>query len=380
MDMICVPREPDELRWAAIEPMKDVYRQAECILVVCRELAWLPSPSTPDEILVRIFRCKWMTRLWTLQEGALAQRLKFQFEDHPVDYNYLDDSMIAGLAGASRLSRLVGNRANRTLTGITGILTPKVSGRDEGQGAWSAFWTALRHRATPRRSDEAICASILLGNDPRPVLRASKEEKMKAFWREQKRIPSGILWVNGRRMTVDSLRWAPESLLDVRTWALSLPSGGPWTSRTDDGFVVQRVEGFWLRGLPHPDGENSLLEFGDKRTAASYYVYRMKNVGNAPWAQVREHWARVALLWREKPQPEAFSAGALISFQDFEDEVIRARWLVQVSVFPKAAASVVPILRERSEFVDGRIQHHAAPIVRSGSAGFIQSWRKWCTY
>ena len=75
----------------------------------------------------------------------------------------------------------------------------------------------------------------------------------------------------------------------------------------------------------------------------------MENVGDTPWAQIREHWGQVALLWRKKPHhPEAPSVGALVSFEDVEDETIRARWLLQVLVFPEVAATVEPILWERS--------------------------------
>ena len=378
IDTICVPRQPDELRWAAIEPMREVYHQAECVLVMCRELAWLKLPSLPEEILVRIFRSKWMTRLWTLQEGALAQRLAFQFEDHAIDYGYLYDRMVAGLVEGSTFSRLVGNRANLALTDITSIISSESYDQGEYRDAWSALWSALRHRCTSRRSDEAICASILLGSDLGPVLKAPNEIKMQVFWTEQNRVPSGVLWVNGPRLRIDSLRWAPASLLDVRTWALSLPSGGPLAIRTDDGLVIQGNEGFWLRDLPLPEGKNSALEFCDTRTAENYYVYRMENVENANWVDLHGHWAQVALVWREKPKPEAFSAGALVSCHGVENETIYARWLLQVSVFTKNFADLTSILRERSEFLDGRIQHTAAPIVNSRSVEFIQPKQRWC--
>lgn len=381
IDTICVPRQPNELRWAAIEPMKDVYQQAECVLVVCRELAWLPLPRLPEEILVRIFRSKWMTRLWTLQEGALAQRLAFQFEDHAIDYGYLDDCMLGALVEQTQASRLVGNRANLALTGITNVVNP---GRDgeayDDQRAWSALWTALRHRSTSRRSDEAICASILLGSDLGAVLAAANEDKMRVFWSTQDHVPSGVLWVNGPRMSVNPLHWAPASLLDVRTWALSFPTGGPWAQRTDEGLIVQGLEGFWLRDVGLPTGKNNVLEFCDERKMENYFVYRMENVGNAEWADVQEHWDQMALLWQREPLSEDHTAGVLVSCRERDHCVIKARWLLQVSIFLKNDESSASILRQRSDFVDGKIDHVSFPRLRSREACFIEKDQMYCIF
>ena len=84
------------------------------VLVICQELSSIELPSTADEILVRIFQCKWMTPLWTLQKGALAAKLSFQFSDYAIEYGYLDDLMTASMEDNTTL-RLVRNRANVSL-------------------------------------------------------------------------------------------------------------------------------------------------------------------------------------------------------------------------------------------------------------------------
>ena len=383
IDTICVPRAPDALRWAAIAVMRDTYRDAECVLVICRELSTILLPSTPDEILIRIFRSKWMTRLWTLQEGALAARLAFQFADHAIDYAYLDDLMITTIVDVTTTSHLVGNRANRSLSSITSIISSDPSEDAQGQKRqenYSSLWSALRHRATSRRSDEAICAAILLGVNLGPVLDSPNEKKMEAFWTNQDEVPTGILWVNGPRMDIDSLRWAPESLLDARTWALSFPDRGSWASRTSDGLVFQGIEGFLLVNVPLPKSPDGVLEFYDARSRMSYYISQMKNVGNAQWTELAEHWMNCALLWREPPISVVVTAGALVSCNDTEARTTHARWLAQVFVSVKGGEWDQLLLDGPSEFSDGKVTSYAVPVTSVPSVEYIGPDTKWCIW
>ena len=383
IDTICVPRYPDALRWTAIAAMRDTYRDADCVLVICRELATISLPPTPDEILVRIFRSKWMTRLWTLQEGALATRLAFQFADHAIDYAYLDDLMLAAIINDTTTSRLIGNRANRSLSSVTSIISSSASKdalEEEKQKIYSSLWSALRHRATSRRSDEAICGAILLGVNLGPVLDSPNEGKMEAFWTNQDQVPTGVLWVNGPRMNIDSLRWAPESLLDARTWALSFPDNGSWASRTSDGLVFQGIEGFDLVNVPLPKTDDGVLEFCDPRSGIGYYISQMKNVGNAQWTELADHWIDCALLWRETPTPNGFAAGALVSCNKTKAETRLARWLAQVVVFVKGGEWDQIVLDGPAEFEDGKVVSQMVPVTSVPSVEHIGPDTEWCIW
>src|SRR5438045_3076365 len=72
------------------------YSEAEHVLAFSRELLQIPRPDTPYEAFVRIFLSKWMARLWTLQEAALAKCLAFQFSDSCLT-DTLFDRMVAVL-------------------------------------------------------------------------------------------------------------------------------------------------------------------------------------------------------------------------------------------------------------------------------------------
>ena len=177
---------------------------------------------------------------------------------------------------------------------------------------------------------------MLLGVKLNPVLDSPNETKMKAFWMNQDEVPTGVLWVNGPRMDIDSLHWAPESLLDDRTWALSFPDGGPWASRSSEGLVFQGIEGFSLVNVPLPAMINNVLEFHDTRFEVSCYIARMENVGNPRWTKLADYWANCALLRREPLAPDVITAGVLLSCGDVDKKTEtgrkHARWLAQVSV------------------------------------------------
>ena len=383
MDTICIPLVPLSIRATAIRTLQQIYADADCVIVLSRELWSIPLPKTLDEVLVRIFRSKWMTRLWTLQEGALAATLMFQFADHAVDYNYLDDSIVAANLDILTTSRLVGNRANLSLSSITSILSRGSSDANSQENRlkiYSSLWNALRHRSTSRISDIAICGAILLGIDLRSILDSPNDKKMEIFWISQHQIPSGILWVNGPRIDKDTLRWAPVSLLDARTWALSLPNKGPWATRTSEGLTFQGIEGFWLLDTPVPDLKDSIIEFFDMRTQKTYYISRMHNVGNHEWQELAEHWSKCALLWLEAPTQDTFSAGVLVSCSRIKAEIYHARWLAQVSVFVKGGDWDSSMLEDFSDFVDGGLARGAIPTTIVPSVEFIGDGQRWCLW
>jgi hypothetical protein len=82
MDSLCIPRDPG-LRKTSITMMADIYRSAEIVVVVDEDLLQhsFSSSSSWTNMLTRIVLSPWMQRLWTFQEGVLAKRLAWVFED-----------------------------------------------------------------------------------------------------------------------------------------------------------------------------------------------------------------------------------------------------------------------------------------------------------
>jgi hypothetical protein len=81
MDTLCVPRTPENIYKEAIKKMRDVYANAERVLVLDAELMASTAECSYEEINVRIKCSTWIRRLWTVQEAVLAKKLIFQFRE-----------------------------------------------------------------------------------------------------------------------------------------------------------------------------------------------------------------------------------------------------------------------------------------------------------
>lgn len=82
LDAICCPVKETEDQKKAIQLMRSTYQKAYAVLVLDASIFCQNDKKLGDaEILLRIFSSRWISRLWTPQEGALAQRLFCQFAD-----------------------------------------------------------------------------------------------------------------------------------------------------------------------------------------------------------------------------------------------------------------------------------------------------------
>lgn len=89
IDTICVPLSND-MRNMAIQLMARTYEGAGKVLVLDSSLTDPGVHSAPEELLMRIRCSSWMQRLWTLQEGMLADELYFLVGDGTVRVSVLD--------------------------------------------------------------------------------------------------------------------------------------------------------------------------------------------------------------------------------------------------------------------------------------------------
>ncbi|KAL9576633.1 MAG: hypothetical protein Q9212_006939 [Teloschistes hypoglaucus] len=95
IDTLCCPVGPPAAKSLAIHSMKVPYTEAPHVLVLDSSLEHIESSELHlTEIGIRIFTSGWMRRLWTLQEGALPQKLWFQFKDKAVDLDQVRDAAL----------------------------------------------------------------------------------------------------------------------------------------------------------------------------------------------------------------------------------------------------------------------------------------------
>ena len=265
-DTLCCPVVSKEAHSMALRQMYRTYDEATVVLVLDRSLiSHRAGGMRVDEACVRIAASRWMTRLWTLQEGALPakkHRLWFQFTKTALSsqalYNNMDNVMKTDIRRRGVVDSVMG----RFHTFATLFLDQS----SENQGAqMKDIMLGLSYRSVTVPSDEPLIIATLLALDLSPILASELTERMNVLWQIIASSPSGIdkhfLFRMGPRIRKRGLRWAPQSLLFVDShFAIPKPGehesrGFLATNRSAMGLVVE-LAGFRIsiakpaKGLP----------------------------------------------------------------------------------------------------------------------------------
>ncbi|KAM3076246.1 hypothetical protein ACMFMG_006246 [Clarireedia jacksonii] len=227
MDTLCVPRSPKEIHNRAVMAMRNVYADAERVLVLDAELLASPAKASYEEINMRIQASRWIRRLWTVQEAALAKRLIFQFKEASVL-----------ISAGSRLweDREIDNQINYYNSIGWDCYSPFSflhNFQNLTERIKFIWMILLDSRSVTVASDEAICGSILMDFDLKYLLAPSKnrepgededhdvvitqseaDERMSRFWEmHASDVPIPILFVPGAKLPIEGFSWAPASLI-----------------------------------------------------------------------------------------------------------------------------------------------------------------------
>ena len=220
IDTLCVPVHDDHVihRIKAIRSMKSIYENAHRVVVLD---AWVEqmSRSTPIyEIAARLYLSNWQHRLWTLQEGVLAQNLFFRVSggfhtlkelgNRQLKYTKTSPGFYESMVG-STLPKI-------PMFNMTFDVEPDTSLPDRFQ----ILLNGIANRTTTRSSDETICFATILGLDPVELLMIQEsipestcEKRMIQFLRMIGRLENGLIFNNLPRIETDGYRWAPRSFL-----------------------------------------------------------------------------------------------------------------------------------------------------------------------
>jgi hypothetical protein len=251
LDTLCIPPDPidpkkargeQELRevtqthkaqGAALNLMRNTYQNAQAVLVLDSWLLDQPVEHlTNAETLLRILSSHWNSRLWTLQEGALAKNLFFQFVDRAYNSEQGIDDML---------------EENLSISVVTLHSTIVQNFQDIRSLAWSgeqnliAWAHALQIRSTSVQEDEALCLGALMNLDLTTMVKAQPDKRMEIFWTGLKSVPAAIIFYRGNKFDVPGWRWAPRSFLRPKCNAEDYPNELPLRSQYTmaDGQVTQ---------------------------------------------------------------------------------------------------------------------------------------------
>ncbi|KAM3075409.1 hypothetical protein ACMFMG_007154 [Clarireedia jacksonii] len=217
LDTLCCPAQDGLGKRLAIEKLPLVYRNAERVLVLDKGLlAYDSQTQEPTEKAMRIFTSGWNRRLWTLQEGALAGSLWFQFADEAVELSelHLEIQKLA-IDSIPHANFLLHTR--RQFLHFEAFIT-KPENLPTSFSRMSLLNEALLLRGVTVATDEPLCIGTLMHLDLAKILAVEqKERRMEKVWelleKSENGIPASIIFLEETKISTLGWRWALKSLL-----------------------------------------------------------------------------------------------------------------------------------------------------------------------
>lgn len=234
IDTLCIPVDPDfqDLRDSQILKMYEIYKNAHCTLAIDLDFLDMNEDAGIAEIGMRLYLSAWCSRLWTYEEGSLAQRVFLMSREGIVD---VDTAFKAEMENPSS-GRVLTNNLEDVMARVTvfSLGRPHYDSnpsdasnaaefykildklRAEGDADAQKMLYGIRDRTSSRPDDEAIVIAASLGINTLPVLRAPPEDRMVALIKTMPHVPANLLFTAGPRLTHTGFRWAPASVLRAK--------------------------------------------------------------------------------------------------------------------------------------------------------------------
>ena len=217
LDTLCCPAKDGEGKQKAIEKIRLVYQRAKHVLVLDAGLMGYESRAQGiHEKIVRIFTSGWVRRLWTLQEGALAPSLYFQFADEAVSLFGLRKSL--GQHVNSVKHQVLALDSMREFWRIDAFFKSDEHNVPGEHPNLTVLDQALQFRSVSVASDEPLCIGTLMSLDLPAILGVEpKEDRMQKVWEllaaKNGGISAHVIFFEEQRIDAKGWRWAPKSLL-----------------------------------------------------------------------------------------------------------------------------------------------------------------------
>lgn len=327
LDTLCCPAMDGRGKEKALQKIRLVYERAAHVLVLDAGLtAYSSKEQELHEQALRIFTSGWMRRLWTLQEGALARSLYFQFSDAAISFPDL----------------------RKALQSSTGSLRHRVVARDTIQEFWSidAFFKsdehsrsgeypnfvvldqALQFRAVSVASDEPLCIGTLMSLDLASILAVEhKEDRMRKVWellaKKMGGIPAQVIFLEDKRINAKGWKWAPRSFLSmgksIHPPNIRINRWGSALSGIPTGFGLKvRFPGFSILVSQYDDGKPRNPWPGLKRIPESSVQVCDQKTGQ--WYTIADKkYAYISSQWKSDDEQREYNKLELFPLHDIID-------------------------------------------------------------
>lgn len=236
IDTLCIPvgDEFAKSRRQGILRLTDVFRDAEAVLVLDKEVEHVSASVSYLKKELRVITYDWMRRVWTLQEALLTKpgRLYWQFADDalPSDDIWIDNG---------RRDPLCVTYKSSAFSKRLPVLQSSEAGTREFSENFLAVMYALRYRSLSRKEDETICLAPILGLERAALLQSGDQvERMKILAALWKNLPTYLLFLEGERITHPGYGWLPISF--IRGLHKSTTTRAPYQ------FTQMRPEGLFV--------------------------------------------------------------------------------------------------------------------------------------
>ncbi|KAL8942968.1 MAG: hypothetical protein Q9211_001169 [Gyalolechia sp. 1 TL-2023] len=217
IDTLCVPVRPPEMQTLALNKMRMPYERAKDVIVLDSHLRSLNSREmSPTELFAQVTCSSWMRRLWTLQEGRLAENVWFQFADEAINVKIVFEklnprripSKVDSWLGAAIYVDLWVHIRYR------GGAIPNVS-----QVTNSILSTShsLRTRSASVPTDEALCLFNLMHMDLTRITMVAPTKRMEVFWRTVEKVPKSLMFSKASKLSNKGIHWAPSSFMGFQS-------------------------------------------------------------------------------------------------------------------------------------------------------------------
>jgi hypothetical protein len=234
MDTLCVPARSDSpidraRKDKAIKTMRRVYTHAKAVLVLDDGIEGIPSTAPPLEITARLYQSNWLSVFGLIRRVSCPPAVWFRLKDRAVEVKNLKSRIEEHVTMLQNQGIYLGFpiSANMRLVTLYSFLETLIKTVHNKEDKWILYQAVAEHvseRQTSRLADEVICLATIIdipvddfSKMPSKPDEVSGERRMERFLEKLGRFETGVIFNNYERLAKRGYKWAPKSLLNLRT-------------------------------------------------------------------------------------------------------------------------------------------------------------------